>query len=811
LEAAPTDACTDSIMVPAFDGVEVVSRPSRASRATVLLPTFLTPFETRQNIARSFSLCRIITVVSLTALAVVSSPFLHHEGFSVLATLHDVPGFDECLYYCYMTKADSSFAEKVGGEGLCEDGEGRSSIKFSVCSRSEKGEYQGCTLLVDNATVIDGEVMGRTRRCQFKVVKPMWKSLVTAVVFIFVIILIVQEMPGHILLPGGAGILCLLGILSRNEVFNGFSSSGVTALAVLFPISEAIQETGLLEKGVSILLGTPKTLRGALLSMMFPVALLSAFLSNTATVALMIPILCTWARRLDLHPGKLLMPLSFASQLGGSMTLLGSSTCIIAQTVVKDGYKMLPFDLARLGVPLMLVGTGVIASLAQTSLLSSSADTSSTDDDAEKDATEVYQVFFNVQALGGMDGNSIEDSGLQRIPGVHFVRNVQHMDVDARGGTRSAEVVGAEVLRAGDELEVLCTVEGIIALRAQAGISLKSQPNLTALGGRRRQRFLFEVAVADDSEFIRTDIVKDPRALRKEFGACFIAGPRAPISQASDPIAGATDVVLHCSRSDVCRADSHPAAAQICPGSVLLFEVNENWIEDKAHSRWQAACSLVQKVPDSSPLRVGGPVDNIRCISVVSGMVLLIGLASIPSSGVKLETGGLFFLLVLLCIRALTVEQLFAAIKFDILLIVAGALAMGEALQCTGIVNYLANTLMGLAEPFGVFGVLIVLYILAVFMSMFINNGATVAIIGPMIMSMAEKDQDLDLKVLTWTLTYAAGSCFMTPLGYQTNLMVMPDGKYTFFDFARFGVAVQATHMVFAVVFAAMYMKIFPN
>merc|ERR1719253_1466886 len=109
------------------------------------------------------------------------------------------------------------------------------------------------------------------------------------------------------------------------------------------------------------MLGNPKSLGVALLRMMFPVALMSAILSNTATVAIMIPIIVSWSRRLEVHPGKLLMPLSFAAQLGGSMTLLGSSHCLIAKGVIPSSmYDMQFFDLLPIGAVLTCLTMVVI-------------------------------------------------------------------------------------------------------------------------------------------------------------------------------------------------------------------------------------------------------------------------------------------------------------------------------------------------------------------------------------------------------------------------------------------------------------------
>lgn len=185
------------------------------------------------------------------------------------------------------------------------------------------------------------------------------------------------------------------------------------------------------------------------------------------------------------------------------------------------------------------------------------------------------------------------------------------------------------------------------------------------------------------------------------------------------------------------------------------------------------------------------------------GMVILITLVTF--SLVELHIGGILFLMVLLFTRALTVSQLLEAMKPKILLTIAGALALGTALENAGIVNYIAQVLL-LAK--GTVAITCVIYAISVFLSMFINNSATIAILAPMLISIAEKDDSLRIEPMVLTLVYGAGSCFTTPLGYQTNLMVMPDGKYAFGDFARFGGVIQLCHLLFTVAFVYFFQSV---
>lgn len=710
----------------------------------------LSPYAPLQRISSTFSVCRVSLVIILLTVVLVGCMTLKEDTFRVWMNVSKGTKmtFEECTAQC-LRETRSCHAEVV---------------RINV----GKGGY----------TSASGNNRGD---CEVKKQQPLWKGLVTVSVMVLAIVLVIQGLPGEVLLLGGACFLSLIGVLDSHLVFKGFNSSGVLGLAVLFALSDAVSETGILEQAMGLVLGNPKSLNAALLRMMFPMASLSAFLSNTATVALMIPVLCTWSRRLDVHPGKLLMPLSFASQLGGCLTLIGSSHCLVAADVTKAAYPgnegkgMGMFDLFPIGFILMVGTSLAIAVLANTPLLSSSADadgsSSSCCTDAEiADSTEVYKVQMVVQQQGGFAGKTLADTGVARLKGIHRVDCAAAMSRPS------------ERLEVDDVIDFWCVETGLVALRASPGLAHSNSCDLQSLGGRRRSRFLYEVAVRDGSPFLISDILKTPERLAEEFGAVFIAGPKAPLHNRELPV--------------------------LQVGSLLLCEANEDWVREHSKESWSSACTLILKIPNSSPLRIGGPVDGLRNAAVCGGMLVLIGAASF--AGIQLHVAGVVILLMYLLIRATTVRKMFGAMKVDILFIIAGAMAMGEALTATGVVNAIADSLMTAAQPLGKYAVLVTMYVVAVFLSMFINNSATVAILGPMLVAVVEMDPSYSMKGLAWLLTCAAGTCFTTPLGYQTNLMVMPAGGYSFGDFVKFGVPLQLIHMLLCVLSIGMLEDVLP-
>jgi len=310
-----------------------------------------------------------------------------------------------------------------------------------------------------------------------------------------------------------------------------------------------------------------------------------------------------------------------------------------------------------------------------------------------------------------------------------------------------------------------------VSFRQHAGVAFMNQHDLTMLGRARHHRYLYEVDIRHASRLFEGGL-PSPDELHEYLGACFVAGPKRSAS-AQKPLSDITE------------------------GSVIILEADERTVAIHKASEWSAAFTLVHRVHHSQPPRHGLAVDYYRNVSTFTSFLIVIGLMA--GDVVRLDYGGVLLCAFYLFTRALTYEQFMSAFKPAILVTIVGAYAMGVALEKTGVVNKIADGMMSVAEPFGDIGVICAIYICAVFLSMFINNSATVAILGSMLTTIVEKRPGMHIQALLWTLTYAAGSCFTTPLGYQTNLMVMGEGKYAFSDFARFGLPIQLLHMFITV------------
>jgi di/tricarboxylate transporter len=482
----------------------------------------------------------------------------------------------------------------------------------------------------------------------------------------------------------------------------------------------------------------------------------------------MIPIIVSWSLRLQVHAGQFLMPLSFAAQLGGSMTLLGSSHCLVAQgAFASSDYNMEFFDLAPIGAMLTLLSALAIwTTIKSTNLLKSSLEK---DHGSEApDYVDVYDFRLIVESGGGLVGKTPQDAGIDRLPGVVDIRFADNI---------------ARTMHAGDALVATCTEEGLVELRKIPSLHAQNQKDLAALGRSRHHRFLYEVGIREDTEHFSNGLPSADEMLHT-FVAAFVAGPKRPYSSSEE--------------------EPDMEADPIEGNSIIILEADERAVADKAV--WSQEFALVRKVPHSSPPRHGLPVDRARTISTFLGFLILIGLVTVKV--VKLDYGGGFLCLIYLMMRSLTVKDFMSSFNPAILGTIVGALAMGAALERSGFASFLSRAMVTLAEPFGPVGFTVMIYVVSWLMGLVINNSAIVAILAPMLISAAKQDSALEIKGLCWTLVFAAGTCFTTPLGYQTNLMVIPAGKYTFGDFARFGTTIQFIHFVFTVVLITIFVPV---
>ncbi|MDX1609282.1 MAG: SLC13 family permease [Halofilum sp. (in: g-proteobacteria)] len=548
----------------------------------------------------------------------------------------------------------------------------------------------------------------------------------------------------------GITILLLFGVLTPSEAFAGLANEGLLTVAVLYVIVAGVEDTGGIRWLVQRVLGRPNSLVRAQTRLMVPVAAMSAFMNNTPVVAMLIPAVRNWAGKFDLAPSKLMIPLSYAAILGGTCTLIGTSTNLVVNGLL---LKQAPeqalhlFDLAWVGVPVTLIGIGFIL-LTAPWLLPDRRPVI-----AQFNRPREYSVEMLVDEGGPLVGRSIEKAGLRHLSGVYLV------EID-RNEVVLPAVSPREVLQAGDRLVFIGMPDSVVELQKIRGLTPATH-QVFKLEGPRSQRMLFEAVLSDHCRMIGQSI----RAgrFRTRYNAVVIAVARGG-ERLREKVG---DIVLQ-------------------PGDTLLLEAQPSFIEQQRNSR---EFLLVSRLEDSSPPKhERAPLALGLLVLMVTAVTL--GLLPILEAALLTAAG-------MLITRCTGVERARQNIDWSVLLVIAAAFGIGTALQQTGVATQGAHLLVDLAGDTAWANLIAIYVATAVFTAVITNNAAAV-LMFPIAAAVAA---DVDANVVPFAIAVmvAASASFATPIGYQTNLMVLGPGGYRASDFLRVGLPLNLVTGVVAV------------
>ncbi len=569
-----------------------------------------------------------------------------------------------------------------------------------------------------------------------------WHLWVTLTVIALMIAAMARNISSpDIILVAGLTLLLLCGIVSPEQAFAGFANPAVITLAALFVVAAGMRETGALDWVATRILGHPGSVVSAQLRLMIPAALLSVFLNNTPVVAMMVPLVSEWARRHDLRRSQLMIPLSYATILGGTCSLLGTSTNLVLAELVtqqQPGLEVGMFDVAYLGIPALLVGMLYVVLMARRLLPSQMAVGQSLKHPRE------YMLIMRVEAKSSVVGKSVEEAGLRHLPGLFLV------EVEREGTTLTA-VAPHTRLAAGDRLCFAGLVDGLVDLRNIRGL-VPDTNQVDKLTGNP-DRNLVEAVVAMRSPLVGRNARQ--ANFRNHYNAAIIAVHR----HGQRVRAKVGDIVFE-------------------PGDTLLLETSPSFVRNH---RNDASFALVSRVEGSTPRRYGrawlaGGLLITMVLLNLSGLLALLP-AALMSAGL---------MIILRCVRTHEARQ---AIDLPILITIAAAFGLGEALHSSGAATLLATGIKELATPLGSMGLLALLYLATSLLSAIVSNTAAAVLMFPI--AAAAAPADMPALAYTLVLMLAAATSLATPIGYQTNLMVYGPGGYRFADFLRFGLPLQ--------------------
>ena len=534
---------------------------------------------------------------------------------------------------------------------------------------------------------------------------------------------------------GAIGVRYVTGVLDAKEAFSGFSGTSVVTVGVLFVVVAGLTHTGVLQWIVKHLLGTPDSYSKAVSRLMLPVAVLSSFLSNTTVVTLFVGIVKMWAKKLGVSPSKLLIPLSYASGMGGVCTLIGTPPNLIISGLYeeKTGVAM---NILTTTIPgLFCLAVGVLSIIAMRRLLP--------DRKAPESAFEStgdYTVELRVPSDNPYIGQTLGEAGLFHVKGGNVIE-MYHFDDMPTPVTEDEPIMGGDHLIYAGQIDEL--------------IDMATSHQLVS-----SDHHIFSMSEVDQDRSLRTAYV--------DFGSSLIGKAIGSSSFEKD-----NNVILAAVARRGERIKEAPRDVVLQAGDTLLLVCPKNFNVDT--SSMKSALHFF----DSDD------VPNIGRGTLVS-TAIMIAMVALSAFGVLplLQCAFLAAAAMLLC-RCCNVEQAMKAINWEIIMVFAGSISLGLAIQKTGIAEQLATGILDVCGTNPIIVMTAVCFV-GTFITEFISNTAAGAMFFPIMYQAAEK---LGYEPYTFliALMISVSSSFATPIGSPTHMLVYGPGGYRFSDFLRIG------------------------
>ena len=557
-------------------------------------------------------------------------------------------------------------------------------------------------------------------------------------------------------------VLFLVGYLAVGEAISGFSNKAVLTVAAMLVLSRALVKTGFLEvfaDQLSSLAG--KNIWLGLSIFLLAASLISGFINNTATVAIFIPLALQLSQRFQISPSKILIPLSYAAIYGGTLTLIGTSTNLLVSSVVEDyGVKPLGmFEFAGMGLIFLITGTiynlwvvpKILPSRAAISSLTRSYHMSS------------YLTEFKVAENSPLIDVSCMDRGVNEnydITILALIRDEQRYDTDIRNIK----------LQKGDILLSRGTFKNFLRFREEEKVLLLTdvKMNQTELTGD--ESVIIEGLVPPGSSLIGKSLKE--LNFRNKFGA-FVLAIRREGKTLREKIA---HIVLHFAdtllifvpKSNLSDLDKNPDIAVLQEHEISLHKTRFWWL----------AIAIIPLI----------------MISATLGIIEILGAAIVG-------------VVILLLVRSLNIQEAYRSIDWSVIVLIAAFIPVGIVVERTGTADLIGSGIINLGAhfnpEFAPYASLSVLYLVAVLMTSIMSNNSAAIVLIPVALSIGNQ-LGVDIRPFIFAICFGASTSFMTPMGYQTNLMVYGPGSYRFGDFVKAGAPLNVLFWLLATIFIPM-------
>ena len=569
-----------------------------------------------------------------------------------------------------------------------------------------------------------------------------WLTL--AVVVATITLLALERFPPPIVMLGSVVVLLVTGVVDEDRAFSGFSNEAPFIVAALYVVAGAAEATGALERLTQWILGGngsgPRATDGGrreLARIVGPTTAASGLVPNTPLVALLAPRVVAWSRRSGRSASRYLMPLSHAAVFGGVITVLGTSANITVSGLLREsGQEPLDiFEITPVGLPLAILGAALII-IVTPRLLPQRLSPTEADTETAREFTLEMEVTGNTLA-----GRTVADAGLRNLEGV-FLLELE------RDGLTTAPVAPDHVLATGDRLTFAGAVSRVLDLQRIPGLASAEQRHFSVVGSSNRMTY--EVVVGEGSPLAGRTL-KDI-GFRGRYGGAVFA-----IHRSGERVGGKLGEV------------------RLRVGDLLLVLADPEF-----RDRWQDTHDFLVV----SPLDGGVPVRREHAVAVeltLLAMVVAAGTGLLDLLEASLLAAG-----VLVAGRVVSLAEARRAINFDVILMIATSFGLGAAMAESGLAAEIGKLLVRSSESAGDVGVLAAVLLGTMILTELLSNNAAAVLMFPIAMASAA-DAGLDPRPLAIAILIGASCSFLTPIGYQTNLLVYGMGGYRFLDFTRVG------------------------
>ena len=541
-------------------------------------------------------------------------------------------------------------------------------------------------------------------------------------------------------------IFLVIGNLTLEEAISGFSNQAVITIAVLFILSHALQKSGILEYGVVRL--NKLTERSKLLGLtvfLITVAFASAFVNNTAIVAIFIPLTIRLAQKYNLSPSKLLIPLSYIAIMGGTLTLVGTSTNLLVNSIYVNTTMAEPlgmFEFSRYGIFILLIGLLYII-FAVPFILPSRTVTSSLTQSYHMGG---YLTELKVAEESPMVGRTFMERSINKN------YDITVLDIIREGMVISKNIRNT-IIHPGDVLFVRGSLENFLRMKEVEKVTMLTDEKLTQAELIHDDNTLVECLLTQQSELVGKSLMEIN--FRRRFGSFILAIRREGAilrRKIAHVMLRAFDTLLVYGPRDKIKELSESGNFIVLGEIEATLQKNRFW--------W---VSLV----------------------VIISAVFLAALGLVP-----ILKGALVGMIILLVLRVISTNEAYQTINWQVIVLIAALIPIGIVIQKSGTAEWLATAMNNLVEQFdpALRPVVMVslIYLMTMMLTEMASNAATAIIMTPIAISVAMQI-GLDPKPFIFSVCFAASASFITPIGYQTNLMVYGPGGYKFSDYVKVG------------------------